>query len=58
MNRSFIASFLGNVVGALLVAGPAVYFYLDDYDADLLRSVENGRNDVRGSSNSSDLKER
>lgn len=26
-----IASYLGNIVGALFVALPAVYFYLDDY---------------------------
>ena len=41
-----IAAFLGNVIGALCVAVPAVYFYLSDYDYRLdskqLRSVEEG----------------
>lgn len=41
--RSFIAAFLGNTVGALLVALPAVYFYLRDYDhVEALRMIERG----------------
>ena len=38
-----IAAFLGNVVGALLVAIPYTYFYLSDYlPAGNLRTVEEG----------------
>lgn len=40
--RSLIAAFFGNVVGALLVALPATYFYLLDHDAGGLRAAENG----------------
>ncbi|KAL5528082.1 hypothetical protein ACEPAF_7218 [Sanghuangporus sanghuang] len=46
IRKSLIAAFLGNVVGALCVAVPAVYFYLSDYDYRLdsrqLRNVEEG----------------
>ena len=42
MHRSFIASYLGNIVGALLVALPAVYFYLGDYNAGGLVQAEAG----------------
>ncbi|KAJ3482090.1 hypothetical protein NLI96_g7211 [Meripilus lineatus] len=31
IRKSLIASYLGNIVGALIVALPAVYFYLGDY---------------------------
>lgn len=31
IRKSLIASYLGNIVGALFVALPAVYFYLGDY---------------------------
>ncbi|KAG6876791.1 hypothetical protein C0992_011753 [Termitomyces sp. T32_za158] len=41
-SRSLIAAFFGNVVGALLVALPATYFYLMDHDAGGLRAAENG----------------
>jgi hypothetical protein len=41
-HRSFIASYLGNIVGALLVALPAVYFYLGDYNAGGLVKAEAG----------------
>ena len=44
MCRSFIASYIGNIVGALFVALPAVYFYLGDYhftDAEVVE-MENG----------------
>lgn len=40
--RSLIASFLGNVVGALFVALPATYMYLGDYKAGGLRPAEDG----------------
>lgn len=33
-NRSFIAAYIGNIIGALFVALPAVYFYLSDYRAE------------------------
>ena len=41
----YLEELLGNVVGALLVAVPAVYFYLGDYDfraSKRIRSVEEG----------------
>ena len=51
-DRSLIAAFLGNVVGALFVAIPAVYFFLGDYDCQLdsrkLQGIEEGLN-VTGS---------
>ena len=40
--RSLIASYLGNIVGGLIVGLPATYFYLSDYRADGLRGVEEG----------------
>jgi len=48
IRKSFIASYLGNIVGALLVALPAVYFYLSDYTAGGLVEAEAG--EVSGSS--------
>ncbi|KAG6916667.1 hypothetical protein DXG01_005891 [Tephrocybe rancida] len=51
IRKSLIASFLGNVVGALFVALPATYFYLSDYDAGGLRTAEDGS---ASSDNSSD----
>jgi len=42
IRKSFIAAYLGNIIGALFVAGPAIYFYLSDYSADKLRGVEEG----------------
>lgn len=45
--RSLIASYLGNIVGALLVALPAWYFYLRDYDPALeMERVERGERDA------------
>jgi hypothetical protein len=35
-----IASYLGNLVGALVVGLPAVYFYLGDWSAGGLRYAE------------------
>ena len=40
--RSLIAAYLGNIVGALLVALPALYFYAPDYRVDGLRDAEAG----------------
>ncbi|ESK97153.1 formate nitrite [Moniliophthora roreri MCA 2997] len=42
IRKSFIASYIGNIVGALLVGLPAVYFYLSDYEAGGLRTAETG----------------
>ena len=42
MCRSLIAAYLGNIVGALLVALPALYFYAPDYRAGGLREAEAG----------------
>jgi len=42
IRKSLIASFIGNVVGALFVALPAVYMYLGDYRAGGLRTTEEG----------------
>jgi len=44
IRKSLIASFIGNIIGALFVAVPYVYFYLGDYVADTtnLREVEEG----------------
>jgi formate/nitrite transporter len=52
IRKSFIASYLGNIVGALLVALPALYFYLGDYNADGLRTAEKGRTESAGSNTS------
>jgi formate/nitrite transporter len=49
IRKSFIASYLGNIVGALLVALPAVYFYLGDYNAGGLVKAEAGELDGSGS---------
>jgi hypothetical protein len=42
IRKSFIAAFIGNIIGALFVAAPAIYFYLSDSNADSLRGVEEG----------------
>ncbi|KAF4563387.1 hypothetical protein EYR36_003830 [Pleurotus pulmonarius] len=42
IRKSLIAAYLGNIVGALLVALPATYFYLRDYEAGGLRNAESG----------------
>ncbi|KAI0093122.1 Formate/nitrite transporter [Irpex rosettiformis] len=48
IRKSLIASYLGNIVGALFVGLPALYMYLGDYryhDSDTdLRSLESGSN--------------
>ena len=46
LSRSLIAAYIGNIVGALFVALPAVWFFLGDYNynADTeLATVETGR---------------
>ncbi len=50
LHRSFIAAYLGNIIGALFVALPAVYFYLRDYSAGGLVQAEAGALDGSGSS--------
>jgi len=50
IKKSFIAAYLGNVVGALFIALPAVYFYLGDYDAGGLVQAEEGDLVVSGDS--------
>jgi formate/nitrite transporter len=52
IRKSLIAAYLGNIVGALLVALPATYFYLWDYDVSGLRSAEAGEVDSTKDSNS------
>jgi len=42
IRKSLIASYLGNIVGALIVALPATYYYLGDYHAGGLRTAEDG----------------
>jgi hypothetical protein len=53
IRKSFIAAYLGNIVGALFVAIPAVYFYLSDSNTDTLRGAEEGEvlNEKRGLEN-------
>jgi formate/nitrite transporter len=50
IRKSLIASYLGNIVGALCVALPATYFYLWDYDAGGLRHAEAGEIERRDAS--------
>ncbi|KAI0719710.1 Formate/nitrite transporter [Fomitopsis betulina] len=42
IRKSLIASYLGNIVGGLIVGLPATYFWLSDYRAGGLRGVEEG----------------
>ena len=51
VTRSLIAAFLGNVVGAMFVAVPALYFYLWDGHLSRLGDAENG--EIKSSNNSS-----
>jgi len=53
IRKSLIAAFLGNVVGALIVALPATYYYLWDFHAGGMRAAENGSS----SPDASELKE-
>lgn len=58
LHRSLIASFLGNIIGALFVGLPAVYFYLGDWRAGGLRDVEEARIDLQRDRKNSDPSER
>ncbi|KAF8893951.1 Formate/nitrite transporter [Infundibulicybe gibba] len=42
IRKSFIAAFIGNAVGGLIVALPATYIYLGDYNGGGLRAAETG----------------
>ncbi|KAF9070642.1 Formate/nitrite transporter [Rhodocollybia butyracea] len=42
IKKSLIASYIGNIIGALFVGMPATYFYLRDYNAGGLREAESG----------------
>jgi len=62
MTRSLIAAFLGNIVGALFVALPALYFYRDD-GTSRLGDAENGEIEPHlhassSSNTSADVKQR
>ena len=54
IDRSLIASYLGNIVGALLVGIPALYFYAPDYQARGVRDVE-AAEIINGESGSTDF---
>jgi len=43
IKKSLIAAYIGNIIGALLVALPAVYFYLGDWKAGGLVDAEEAR---------------
>ncbi|KAG1716399.1 hypothetical protein ID866_751 [Astraeus odoratus] len=43
IKKSLIASYLGNIVGALIVGLPAIYFYQGDYKAGGLVEIEEAR---------------
>ncbi|KAK7472788.1 hypothetical protein VKT23_000896 [Stygiomarasmius scandens] len=49
IRKSLIASYIGNIIGALFVALPATYFYLGDYGAGGMRKAENGERRVEDS---------
>jgi hypothetical protein len=42
ISKSLIAAWLGNLVGALLVAVPGLYFYLHEEDDRGLQGIEEG----------------
>ncbi|KAJ7584703.1 putative formate/nitrite transporter [Mycena floridula] len=51
IRKSLIATYLGNIVGAAMVWGPAVYFYLGDYQpAGVLEDQEEGKVKGKGKS--------
>ncbi|KAI6157540.1 putative formate/nitrite transporter [Pisolithus tinctorius] len=52
IKKSLIASYLGNIVGGLLVGLPAVYFYLGDYKAGGLSDAEEGQTDHKNTGDS------
>ncbi|PSS32213.1 hypothetical protein PHLCEN_2v2024 [Hermanssonia centrifuga] len=53
IRKSLIASYIGNIVGALFVGMPALYIYLGDYQfADTqLKDLEERKEEKPGSSN-------
>ncbi|KAG9316376.1 putative formate/nitrite transporter [Chiua virens] len=53
IKKSLIASYLGNIVGGLLVGLPAVYFYLGDWEAGGLRAAEEAETEKASASYSS-----
>ncbi|PFH51559.1 hypothetical protein AMATHDRAFT_74908 [Amanita thiersii Skay4041] len=57
IRKSLFAALFGNIVGALLVALPAVYFYLIDWNGRGLRALEQGEHRRNGvdSRSSSDM---
>lgn len=52
--RSLIAAYLGNIIGALFVGLPAVYFYLGDWTAGGLRNAEEAQVEKRSDTSSED----
>lgn len=58
IKKSLIASYLGNIVGGLLVGLPAVYFYLGDYKAGGLSNAEEGRTDDKNMEDSTSTEKR
>lgn len=56
IKKSLIASYLGNIVGALLVGLPAIYFYFCDNNAERLADAEEGRTDRKRSDDSTSKK--
>jgi len=47
VRRSLIASWIGNLVGALFVGLPGVYFHLEDWKAGGLLNAEEARGEAR-----------
>jgi formate/nitrite transporter FocA (FNT family) len=43
IRKSFLASWIGNMVGALIIALPALYFYFNEEDDQHMRDVEEGK---------------
>ena len=50
-----IASYIGNIIGALFVALPAVYFYLSDFNGGAEESDENTQVTQINGNNGEDL---
>jgi len=57
IRRSLVPSYIGNIVGGLLVGLPAVYFYLGDYEAGGLRAAEEAKVEKAASTSSDNGKE-
>ncbi|KAF5370730.1 hypothetical protein D9758_002009 [Tetrapyrgos nigripes] len=51
IRKSLIASYIGNIIGALFVGLPAAWFYLGDYEAGGIRNAEQGNASRASSSN-------